>query len=98
VWDHRPMGQVLRVRVRVTGRVQGVFFRATAARTARALGVSGWIANGPDGAVEAAFEGPPGAIEDLVAWCRRGPEHARVEGVEVTDETPTGETGFRVVR
>ena len=92
------MGPARRVSVRVTGRVQGVFFRATAARRARALGVSGWIANARDGAVEAVFEGDTDALDRMLAWCREGPTDARVEGVEVTEEPPTGEPGFRVVR
>jgi acylphosphatase len=89
-------GTVRRVSVRVTGRVQGVFFRASCAEVARARGVGGWVRNAPDGAVEAAFEGPVVDLDALVAWCRAGPPLARVEGIEVADETPIGETGFRV--
>jgi acylphosphatase len=85
-----------RVRVIVSGRVQGVFFRATCAAQARTLGLAGWVRNVPGGAVEAAFEGPPQALERMIAWCRRGPELARVDGVEVVAEEPTGETGFRI--
>lgn len=85
-----------RVRVIVSGRVQGVFFRATCAAQARTLGLAGWVRNVPGGAVEAAFEGPPHALERMIAWCRRGPEMARVDGVEVVAEEPTGETGFRI--
>jgi acylphosphatase len=82
--------------VRVTGRVQGVFFRASCAEVARGRAVSGWVRNAQDGAVEAAFEGPAAQVEAVVAWCREGPPLARVEEVEVVEEPPTGGAGFRV--
>ena len=85
-----------RVHVVVTGRVQGVFFRATCARLARDANVSGFVRNLDDGRVEAAFEGDDAAVERLVAWCRRGPDGAIVEDVEVLREEPLGETIFRV--
>ena len=80
----------------VSGVVQGVFFRDSCRRQARAAGVSGWVANRPDGRVEALFEGPPAAVERLVAWCREGPAHAQVEAVEVFDEDLSGVEGFRL--
>jgi acylphosphatase len=89
---------VKRVRVLVSGRVQGVFFRQTCARLAREAGLGGSIRNRDDGRVEAVFEGDDGAVDRLVAWCREGPDHARVEDVEVTSETPIGETIFHVTR
>jgi acylphosphatase len=85
-----------RVRVRVTGRVQGVFYRAACAEAARARAVAGWVRNAPDGAVEAAFEGAAADVDELVAWCREGPPLARVDHVEVVREAPSGETGFRI--
>jgi acylphosphatase len=87
---------VKRVRVRVSGRVQGVFFRATCARLARDAGVGGYVRNLPDGRVEAAFEGPDDVVDRLAAWCRSGPEMALVEGVEVVPEPPLGDASFRV--
>ncbi len=63
-----------RRRVVAHGRVQGVFFRASARQLAEAKGVSGWARNRPDGTLEACFEGPPDAVEQLVAWCSQGPE------------------------
>ena len=87
---------VKRVRLTVAGRVQGVFFRATCARMAREARVGGFVRNLDDGRVEAAFEGDDDAVDRLVAWCRRGPEHARVERVEVVQEAPRGESAFRV--
>ena len=85
------------VRVRISGRVQGVFFRASCARRADELGLSGWVRNRPDGDLEAWFEGPDEAVEDIVAWCREGPPQARVDRVEVQAEPPRAETGFRIV-
>jgi acylphosphatase len=87
---------VKRVRVLVSGRVQGVFYRATCAREARGAGVGGFVRNTQDGRVEAVFEGPDAVVDRLVAWCRRGPEHARVDAVEVAFEEPVGDDGFRV--
>jgi acylphosphatase len=88
---------VTRARVRVTGLVQGVYFRAETAERARSLGLAGWVRNAPDGAVEAAFEGREERVASLVAWCRRGPLGARVDDVSVAWEEPEGDAGFRVV-
>jgi acylphosphatase len=87
---------VKRARVRVWGRVQGVFFRAEARQRAESLGVAGWIRNAGDGSVEAVFEGADQQVESLVEWCRRGPEGARVDEVEAVREEPAGEVGFQV--
>jgi acylphosphatase len=84
------------VRVVVTGRVQGVFFRAECARHARALGLGGSVRNRSDGAVEAEFEGPAAGVETMIAWCRVGTEWAQVNGVETTEQTPAHEHEFRV--
>ena len=83
------------VGLRITGRVQGVAFRATCEQEAQRLGVSGWLRNDPDGAVSAHAEGGREAVEALVEWCRRGPSGAQVEGVDVTEVEATGATGFR---
>jgi acylphosphatase len=80
----------------VAGRVQGVFFRATCAHLAREAGLGGYVRNLPDGRVEAAFEGPAEAVQRLVRWCGTGPDHARVDEVEVVAEVPVGDTAFRV--
>ena len=84
------------VRVRISGRVQGVFFRASCARLADELGLSGWVRNRPDGDLEAVFQGSDPAVEDMVAWCREGPPHARVDAVDVWEEEPVLQTGFRI--
>jgi acylphosphatase len=88
--------KIVRVRVFVEGRVQGVGFRASAAREAMRLGVTGWARNLPDGRVEAVYEGPREAVEEMLAWTRRGPAAARVTDMTIHDEEPKGERGFSV--
>lgn len=92
----RPVGGLRRVRVLVEGRVQGVWFRDTTREEALRLGVAGWVRNVPGGRVEAVFEGTPAAVAALLGWTRRGPEHAVVTHLEMTEEPPAGERGFRV--
>jgi acylphosphatase len=92
----RMSEQPIRRRVVVHGHVQGVFFREQTRRQAEAAGVAGWVRNRPDGTVEALFEGPADAVEALVAFCRRGPERARVERVDLEEAAPQAERGFRV--
>lgn len=87
-----------RYHVRISGRVQGVFFRANTWKTARSLGLTGWVRNLPDGRVEAVFEGEKDAAEKMLAWCRTGTTPARVERLEFDAEAPTGEfTAFEVL-
>lgn len=90
------MNDSIRQRVVVRGRVQGVFFRDSCRREAQAAGVVGFVRNEPDGTVLAVFEGDPSGVRRLVDWCRIGPPSARVYGVEVTDEQPTGASRFSV--
>lgn len=87
---------MIRRRVVVRGRVQGVFFRASCAQEAAGHQVAGWVSNEPDGSVAAAFEGEPADVEALVAWCQIGPPSAVVESVDVADEEPRGAQGFDV--
>ena len=87
---------MIRRRVVVRGRVQGVFFRDTCRREARSRGVSGWAANRADGSVEVVLEGEADAVDQMLAWCRTGPEEASVASVEVEVEQPQQESGFRV--
>jgi acylphosphatase len=87
---------VIRRRVIVHGRVQGVGFRYTVARAAQSRGVAGWVSNRPDGTVEAVFEGDPEAVESLVRFCGDGPRGAVVDRVETADEEPEGLTRFAV--
>jgi acylphosphatase len=87
---------VIRRRVVVHGHVQGVFFRDSVRRLAQQRGVTGWVANRSDGAVEAVLEGEPDAVERLVDLCRAGPRGARVDSVDVVAEEPEGLSGFNV--
>jgi acylphosphatase len=88
-----------RVHVLVSGLVQGVFYRATAERVARELGLSGWVRNLPDGRVEAIAEGPESALDSFVRWCHDGPPASRVDSVEVTSAPASGEfDGFTTRR
>lgn len=91
-----PTREVIARHAVVSGRVQGVFFRDSCARRARAEGVAGWVRNRPDGRVEAWFEGLPQAVEKLLTWCRQGPAHAQVTDVAVNAERPAGLGEFRV--
>ena len=88
---------VVRCRVIVSGRVQGVFFRDSCRSTARGLGIRGWVRNRSDGTVEVVAEGPRERVDQFLNWCREGPPRARVTGMVVTDEVPAAERGFRVV-
>ena len=91
------MAETVRRRVVVRGEVQGVFFRDSTKREATQRGVSGWVRNREDGAVEAVFEGPPDAVEALIGWCRSGPTRAEVEDMDVSLEgDPDGLEGFEV--
>jgi acylphosphatase len=92
----QPEGAIERARVKVSGRVQGVFFRAETRDRARSLGLSGWVRNAPDGSVEAAFEGPEERVQSMLEWCRRGPALAAVTDVSVDREEPRGEPGFKI--
>ncbi|HEY7729453.1 MAG TPA: acylphosphatase [Gaiellaceae bacterium] len=87
---------MIRRRVRVSGLVQGVYFRETIRRRAVSTGVAGWVRNRPDGTVEAVFEGEAEAVERLVAFCERGPRGASVERVDVAAEDPEGIVGFEI--
>ncbi|HZJ07995.1 MAG TPA: acylphosphatase [Nocardioidaceae bacterium] len=83
-------------RVVARGHVQGVFYRDTCQREAEFRGVTGWVRNRTDGAVEALFEGPEGAVGQLVDWARSGPRRAVVDSSEVDEVEPSGLTRFEV--
>ena len=94
-----PTPERKRAHVWISGRVQGVFFRAHTAERARQRDVAGFVRNLPDGRVEAVFEGDASAVEEMVAWCHQGPPRARVESVEVRWEEPRGDSvEFRILR
>lgn len=87
---------MIRRRVIVAGRVQGVFYRSSCRAEARRRRVAGWVANRSDGSVEAVFEGDESAVDAMVDWAWRGPSQAEVGRVTVTDEPPEGLVGFSV--
>ncbi len=94
-----PAGDRVRRRLLVTGRVQGVGYRVSCARRARRSGLAGHVRNLDDGRVEVVLQGPPGAVAELVDWCRSGPASARVEAVAVSSEQPDDDAGpFAVTR
>ena len=80
-----------RIHLYITGRVQGVFFRVNAQKMATGLGLAGWVRNTEDGGVELVAEGEKAALEKAIAWCRKGPPAARVDGVKVRWEEANGE-------
>ncbi|WP_128475975.1 acylphosphatase [Halorussus pelagicus] len=82
----------------VSGTVQGVYYRANTRNTAVEKGVEGWVRNLDDGRVEAVFEGPAAAVEEMVEWCHTGSPAAEVEDVEVEYGDPEGEDSFRIRR
>ena len=90
------MSERVRRRIVVRGHVQGVFFRDSTRREASRRGVSGWVSNRPDGAVEAVFEGSQADVDALVEFSSRGPRGADVHDVEVSSEPPEGLTGFDI--
>jgi acylphosphatase len=88
---------IRRARAIVSGRVQGVSYRASTAAEARRLGLAGWVRNLPDGRVELEVEGPADLVAQLLTWCDRGPPSARVTSVDVEEQAPTGaETAFSI--
>jgi acylphosphatase len=87
------------VRLRIRGRVQGVWFRGWTCEQAIARGLAGWVRNRSDGSVEALLVGPPAAVDAMIAACRHGPTHARVDAVALEDAGPEADavSGFRQV-
>jgi len=88
----------VRAHVFVSGRVQGVYYRASTRDAARERGVDGWVKNLDDGRVEAVFEADADAVEAMCEWCETGSRAAEVDSVEVTMEPPKGLDGFAVRR
>ena len=87
---------LVRRRVVVHGRVQGVFFRDSLRGRAAAHHVAGWVCNRPDGAVEAVLEGPEDAVEQVVRFAQTGPPRAAVTDAQVDEEEPEGLSGFEI--
>ena len=92
-------GEMTRVHLKIHGRVQGVYYRASTVQEAQKLGVSGWVMNCPDGSVEAVAEGTRQKLDELIAWCHQGPPGARVASVDVSWENPENNFhGFSIRR
>ncbi|MBA3857540.1 MAG: acylphosphatase [Cyanobacteria bacterium PR.3.49] len=94
----------VKARLRIHGKVQGVFFRQSAREKARELGLSGWVKNMPDGTVEALAAGPENVVNELINWCGHGPAYARVDKVDVqisqieeSDSEPVPDGPFQIV-
>ena len=83
-------------RIQVFGRVQGVFYRASAKTTADKLGLSGWVMNLPDGTVSMEVEGDESSINQFTEWCKQGPQHARVDDIIVELAEETGAEDFEI--
>lgn len=93
----------VKARLRIHGKVQGVFFRQSAREKARELGLCGWVKNMPDGTVEALAAGPENVVNELITWCGHGPAYARVDKVDVqisqieSDSEPVPDGPFQIV-
>ncbi len=90
------MAEIIGRKVRLYGRVQGVFFRQWTVHQARALGVNGWVHNASDGSVEAHLAGEEAAVASLIEHMRKGPPQARVDDVTVEPVEPETVDGFLV--
>ena len=86
----------VRARLQISGRVQGVAYRANTEETAKERGVDGWVRNRDDGRVEAVFEGDRETVEGMIDWCHTGSPRAEVEDIEVEWEEPRNRSGFHV--
>lgn len=86
------------VHLLISGKVQGVFYRASAKDEAESLSIKGWIRNTENGAVEATVTGSEEAIERFINWCKQGPSQARVDEVAVTQKPDEGFREFKIIR
>jgi acylphosphatase len=90
------VADLIRRHLIVHGRVQGVGYRISCARTAQLAGVAGWVRNLSDGGVEVVIEGERASVEEVESWCRRGPRMAMVTSVAASDEQPASESEFSI--
>jgi acylphosphatase len=93
--DAKPTDRCRR-RVLISGLVQDVWFRATTAKQAVRAGVDGWVRNLADGRVEAVLEGSADAVNEMIDFCSRGPEMARVDQIDIAEETPENLKSFQI--
>lgn len=96
--DNSHISSHIRQHVFITGRVQGVFFRAHTKQMADTLGLAGWVRNLPDGRVEAVYEGDRRAVDAMTAWLRKGPVMAAVHSVDIYEETCTATENDFIIR
>ena len=89
---------MVRAHLFISGRVQGVFYRATTLQQARARSLSGWVRNLDDGRVEAMLQGPREQVASMIKWCFRGPVGASVSGIDVTHHDPDDALGEFEIR
>lgn len=82
--------------IRVYGKVQGVFFRASTQDKAESLGILGWVKNEPDGTVKIEAEGPEQQMQEFIDWCKQGPTYAKVEKVDLKEDNPQGFVRFEI--
>jgi len=89
----------IQLHVMISGRVQGVWYRANTKQKAEELGLTGWVKNAADGNVEAVFEGEESTVDEMIAWCRVGPPLAQVDDVKIIRKRVDGEfIGFTILR
>ncbi|MEQ8703387.1 MAG: acylphosphatase [Phaeodactylibacter sp.] len=86
------------VKLRITGKVQGVFFRASTREKAQQLGITGWVKNEPDGSVTAVGQGPEADLQKWINWCHEGPPHARVDAVDTKAQPVSDCQQFEILR
>lgn len=91
------MSLIKHLQIRIFGKVQGVFFRASAKEQADALGITGFARNEPDGSLYIEIEGKEESLDRFIAWCKKGPPLARVEFVEIEEGKPKGYSEFKVL-
>lgn len=88
---------IVNVHVLISGRVQGVWFRASTKQVAKQLGLTGWVRNTSNGCVEAVFEGEERLINKMIEWCHQGPALSKVDNVEIINQEPTNDfNGFSI--
>jgi len=84
------------VHVKISGRVQGVWYRASTKQKAESLGINGWVRNTYDGCVEAVFEGEESLVDEMISWCRQGPPMAHVENIDIKIQNVSNIEGFEI--
>lgn len=87
----------MQLHITISGRVQGVFFRAEAQREAEKLGITGWVRNTDDGSVEILAEGEKAILESFLGWCKKGPERAEIRNIEVKQKDAEEEYGKFII-